>query len=187
VSVTHDETRVKSSCFHRGQGYGHGRGGCNTNQSNVNDPNCILLLKPTLTNEQINKIKVKCRHSNTNVREAQIISFDSPVPYNKELLLQSSHNFMNNTGDESLICNSGKQLFSSFLQILGAAQKTKWDAIIAPYSVPGGPGRTPATFGTASIAYVNEVFGPGATSKQHSYLDRLTSKPYSMAPQVCWD
>jgi len=140
-----------------------------------------------LTNEYVNKIKVKCRHSNTNVREAMIMSFDSPVHYSKERLLWSHHDFMNNTGDNSLNCNTGKRLFQSFRQTLGATQKTKWDTIIAPYCAPGSPGRTAATFGTAFVACVNDVLGPGAASKQRSYLDRLTSKPYSVSPQICWD
>jgi len=140
-----------------------------------------------LTNDKINKVKVKCRHSNTNVREAQIITFDSTVPYNKELLLRSYHDFMNNTGDDVLNCNSGERLFQCYRQTLGATQKTKWDTIIAPYTAPGGPGRTIATFEQASLAYINEVLGPGAASKQRSYFDRLTSKPYAMSPQECWD
>jgi len=72
----------------RGRGYGRDHGGRNTNQSNIDDPNCILPPKPTLTNKQVNKIKVKCRPAIPgNVREAMIISFDRTVPYNKELLL----------------------------------------------------------------------------------------------------
>jgi len=166
----------------RGRGYGRGRGGRH-NQSSIEDHNCILPLKSTLSNDKINKIKVKCRHSNTNVREAQIITFDSTVPYDKELLLRSYHDFMNNTGDDSLNCNSGDRLFQCYRQRLGATQKTKWDSIVAPYNVPGGPGRTPATFTTASLASVNEVLCPGAASKQRSYFDRLTSKPYSRGCQ----
>jgi len=170
-----------------GRGYGRGRGGRNINQSSIDDHNCILPLKSTLTSAKINKVKVKCRHSNADIREAQIITFDSTVPYDKELLLRSYHDFMNNTGDDSLNCNTGERLFQCFRQTLGATQKTKWDTIIAPYDAPGSPGRTPATFGTTSIAYINEVLGPGAASKQHSYLDRLNSKPYAMSPQACWD
>jgi len=138
-------------------------------------------LTPTVTNEQINEIKVECRHSNANVREDMVTSFDCPVPYNKELLLRSYHDFMNNTGNESLHCNSGEQLFSSFRQVLGATQKTKWDVIINAF------GRTPANFQTASLAYINEVLGPGAANKQQSYFNCLTSKPCSMAPQTLMD
>jgi len=166
----------------RGRGYGRGHGVRNTNQSNLDVPNCILPLKPTLTNDKINKIKVKWCHGNANVREAQIISFDCTVLHNKELLLQSYHDFMNNTGDDSLNCNTGERLFQCYHQTLSATQKTKWDTIITPYNVPGGPGRTPATFSTTSIACVNEVLGPGAASKQRSYFDGLTSKPCFMSP-----
>jgi len=168
----------------RGRGYGRGRGGRNI-QSSIDDHNCILPLKSTLTNNKINKVKVKCRHSNTNIREAQIITFDSTVPYNKELMLRSYHDFMNNTGDDALNCNSGKRLFQCFRQTLGATQKTKWDTITAPYNVPGG--RTAANFGIASIAYINEGLSPGAASKQRSYFNRLNSKPYAMSTQECWD
>jgi len=170
----------------RGRGYGRGRGGRH-NQSSVEDHNCILPLKSTLTNDKINKVKVKCRHSNANTREAQIITFDSTVPCDKELMLRSYHDFMNNTGDDALNCNSGERLFQCFRQTLGATQKTKWDAVIAPCNAPGGPGRTPATFGQASMACVNEVLGPGAASKQRSYFDRLNTKPHAMSPQECWD
>ena len=112
---------------------------------------------------------------------------DFAVPCNKELLLRSCHDFVNIIGDDSLNCNSGDRVFQSYRQTLGAAQNTKWDFVVAPCNVPGGPGRTPATFTTASLACVNEVLGPGAASEQHSYFDRLTSKPYSVSPQVCWD
>jgi len=44
-----------------------------------------------------------------------------------------------------------------------------------------------ANFQTASLAYANKVLGPGAADKQQSYFDRLTSKPYSMAPQTLMD
>ena len=165
----------------RGRGYGRGRGGRNTNYSHIEDPNCILPLKPTLTNDKINKIKVKCRHSNANVREAMIISFDCPVPYDKELALRCYHDFMNNIGDDSLHCNTGERLFSSWRQVLGATQKTKWDTIINPM------GRTIADFHTATLQYINEVLGPSAAKKQRSYFDRLTTKPYSMSPQVLSD
>jgi len=106
----------------RGRGYGRGRGGWNTNHSSADDYNCILPLKSTLTNDKINKIKVKCRHSNTNVREAQIITFDSTVPYDKELMLRSYHDFMNNAGDDALNCNGGERLFQCYRQTLGATQ-----------------------------------------------------------------
>jgi len=165
----------------RGIGYGRGRGGRNTNQSNIEDPNCILPLKPTLTNDKINKIKVKCRHSNTNVREAMLISFDCTVPYDMELALWCYHDFMNNVGDDSLHCNTGERLFSSWRQVLGATQKTKWDTIINPM------GRTIVDFHTAALQYINEVLGPGAANKQRSYFDQLTTKPYSMSPQVLSD
>jgi len=90
-----------------GRGYGRGRRGRNNNQS-IDDLNCILPLKPTLTNEQINKIKVKCRHRNNNNREAMIVlvAFDCPVPYNKKLLIRAHHDFVNNACNKSLHCNN---------------------------------------------------------------------------------
>jgi len=81
-------------------------------------------LKHPLTNGQIDEVKVKCYHSATNVREACIISFDCPLPFNKELLLRSHHDFVNNTGDDALHCKNGDCYFSSFRQVFGATQKT---------------------------------------------------------------
>jgi len=88
---------------------------------------------------------------------------------------------MNNNGDDSLHCNTGERLFSCFRSILGATQKTKWDVIIST------TGKTIAEFHAAALAYLNKVLGPGAAKKQQSYFDRMTSKPYSMSPEVLLD
>jgi len=110
-----------------------------------------------------------------------LISFDCTVPYDKELALRCYHDFMNNIGNESLHCNTGDHLFSSWRQVLGATQKTKWDTIINLM------GRTIADFHTSVLQYINEVLGPGAANKQRSYFDRLSTKPCSMSPQVLLD
>jgi len=57
---------------------------CAQQQLAQDDPSCIIPLKSTLTNEQINKVKVRNHISATNIRKAKIISFDSAVPCNKQ-------------------------------------------------------------------------------------------------------
>lgn len=109
--------------YNRG-GRGHGgRGG--RGNTNFDDPLCIMPLKATLKNDQINKIKVELHHSNTNICKAQIISFDSTVPYNKELLLRTVQDYSHKIGENNLHCNNGDRLFTTIRQIIGPTQTPK--------------------------------------------------------------
>jgi len=148
----------------------------------MNDPSAILPIKPSLDNTKINKVKVKNRISNTNIRSASIISYDSDSA-NKELLLRAYQDFMNNIGNESLHADTGDRKFNCFRQILGPTQQTSWDALANAFAPP----RTNLDFTQAAVQYISAILGPGPAMKQKSYLERLTNKPFPFSPEDLWN
>ena len=91
--------------YYRG-GRNYGRGGRNP-RAPIDNPDCILSLKPMLSNDKITKVKVKCRHSTTNTRKAQCILYDGKSKHYKELALLAYHDFLNNCTEDALNCNTG--------------------------------------------------------------------------------